>query len=154
MKKYIMVIFLGVLIIVTNINAQSLRGTTMFVAIRSVSLKSSTGLLARTQGTLNYGAQVIVIQENGRWAEIRSAQPALSGWVNISSLTSKRITSSGTTASASELALAGKGFSEEAEKDFKTGNNLDYRYVDLMENTRISDEELQNFLTEGRLRSE
>ena len=131
--------------------AQSLRGTTMFVALQSVDLRASTGLLARNQGTLVFGNQVTVLQENGRWVEVRSAESDLTGWVNVSALTARRIVSSGTSASADELALAGKGFSESVERDYKTENDLDYRYVDYMETLQISNQELHDFLSQGRL---
>lgn len=150
MKKYIICIFFGVLLIYA-VTAQSLRGSTMFVSVQSVDVRSSTGLLAGRQGTLSFGNQVTILQENGRWVQIRSTEPALSGWVNVSALTSRRIVSPGTSASATELALAGKGFSETVERNYIADNSLDLGYVDIMETSRISAQELHDFLTEGRL---
>ena len=56
-------------------------------------------------------------------------------------------------ASSNELALAGKGFSEEAEKAFKSSNgNLNYAEVDKIEEITVSDSELSAFISEGHLK--
>jgi hypothetical protein len=140
-------------LILAGAAAQSLTGATMYVAVKSADLKTSTGLFAGKAGTLGYGSQVTVLQESGKMVQVRSIQPALTGWVTTSSLTSKRIVSSGGTATAStkELALAGKGFSEEVEQNYKTADNLDYTQVDAMEQISVAGDQLLQFLTEGHL---
>lgn len=152
MKRYILFVFLAILII-SGATAQTLRGSTMYVAVKSVSLKSSTDFWAKVQGTLVYGNQVKVLQEKGKWVEVSSSQPAVKGWMDPTGLTSKRIVSSkgSTSASASELALAGKGFSEEIERAYKNDDALDYTAVDEMENQQVANQELYNFLSEGHL---
>jgi uncharacterized protein YgiM (DUF1202 family) len=127
------------------------KGDTMYVAIRSVPLKSSTGFFARTVGNLAYGAQVTVLAVNGKWAQIRSG--ALTGWTASANLTSKRVVAQGNnrSASASEMAMAGKGFSEEVEKEYKTGKDLNYDAVDTLETLKVSDEDLLGFVNEGHL---
>jgi SH3-like domain-containing protein len=130
--------------------AQSLRGKTMYVAIKSAALKSSTGFFASTRATLKLGDSVTVLQENGKWVEVR-AQSA-SGWIASSSLTSKRvIVSGGTSASAGEIALAGKGFNQEVENAYKQSGTLNYDAIDAMEAQTTSVDTLKSFLEEGRL---
>jgi len=59
------------------------------------------------------------------------------------------------TASGSEVAMAGKGFNEEVEKNYRTGNkNLDYDGVDKMEKIVVSQPEIEKFLNEGGLTPE
>jgi hypothetical protein len=65
-------------------------------------------------------------------------------------LSVRRILASGSGATASELSLAGKGFSPELEAEYRKGG-LDYSIVDAMENTVIGKEELFEFISEGRL---
>lgn len=127
----------------------------MYVQVKSAPLKSSTGFFARTQGTVYYGDQITVLAVNGKWAQVQPmASRSQSGWVASANLTSKRIIAQGDTRSASarELALAGKGFSEEVERQYKAGNNLNYAPVDYMERLNIPDEALLSFIEEGRLR--
>jgi SH3-like domain-containing protein len=124
------------------------RGIIRFVSVQSTTIKESTGFFARELGNLSLGDEVILIGENGKWSRIRFGN--LTGWVTSTSLSARRIVASGTNASATELALAGKGFSPEMEVEYrKTG--LDYSVVDFMEKITIPREELLGFITEGRL---
>jgi SH3-like domain-containing protein len=133
--------------------AQSLVGKTMYVTAKTIEVKSSTAFFADTQGSLAYGTPVSVLQEYGKWVQIRSAEPPeISGWVTAASLTSKRIiVSSVTSASADEIALAGKGFNQEVENAYRQNGALNYEAIDAMEAIRIPNRQLFSFLQEGRL---
>ncbi|MDR1857918.1 MAG: hypothetical protein LBQ69_00450 [Treponema sp.] len=135
------------------VSAQASRGGTMYVATKTLNLKSSTGFFASTRGSLDYGAQVTVLQVNGSWVEVRSAaKSSVSGWAKTASLTSRRILEGSTTsATAQEVALAGKGFNQEIENSYRSGGNLNYADVDRTEAQQVGDEELRSFLVEGRL---
>jgi uncharacterized protein YgiM (DUF1202 family) len=127
----------------------------MYVAAKQAEVKSGTGLLAEKRGTVVYGEQVTVLQVDGKWSEIRSTgQSAISGWVSTSALTSRRIVATGatTSASASDLALAGKGFSARTEQKYKNADSLNYTQVDRMEAETVSNQALYDFLTEGQLK--
>jgi hypothetical protein len=127
----------------------------MYVTARSVELKSSTAFFADILGTLSYGDQVTILKEYGKWVEVRSVEsPILSGWIVSSVLTAKRILTSpgnATTASADELALAGKGFNEEVENAYRQNGTLNYDAIDDMETEQIPGKDLFNFLLEGHL---
>ncbi|MDR2757904.1 MAG: SH3 domain-containing protein [Spirochaetaceae bacterium] len=126
----------------------------MYISTKTAQIKSSTGFFAGTRGTLQYGDQVTVLREQGAWAEVRSvSRTPISGWMKSAGLTARRITSGGssTSASASELALAGKGFNEEVEKSYQDGKGLDYSLIDQMETQTVSEDELYTFLMEGHL---
>jgi hypothetical protein len=153
MKRYLFLITLGVLL-TGGIYAQFARGSTVYVAAKTVKVKSSTGFFAGTRGTLSYGAQVRILQLKGNWSEIQSlGGNSLSGWVNTSNLTGKRINPSGagTSASSGEVALAGKGFNEEVENAYKAGGRLNYSAVNAVEAVTVAEQELYNFLVEGHL---
>ena len=132
--------------------AQISGGGTAWIASKSADLKSSTWFFAGKRGTLALGDQVTVLQTSGNNAEVRSAaNSSLSGWTSVSNLSARRIVASGAGASASEVALAGKGFNQEVEDSYKTGGSLNYADVDRTEAITIPLEQLYSFVTEGHL---
>jgi hypothetical protein len=148
MKRMLFILLLC--LAATAVFAQK-KGDTMYVVVRSVPLKASTGFFAKTVGNLEYGAQVTILAINGKWAQLRSG--SLTGWTASSNLSAKRVVAQGDnrSASASEMAMAGKGFSEEVEKEYKTGKDLNYNAVDDLEKIKVTDETLLGFIDEGRL---
>ena len=151
MKKLFILVALF-LLISAAVFAQVKSGSNAWVSAKSAEIRSSSGAFASVKGTLLMGAQVAVLQVNGNWAEIRSADNAsLSGWTAVSNLSSRRIVASGSSATASEIALAGKGFSKEVEDSYKTGGKLNYDDVDKTEAIVIPVAELYKFVTEGHL---
>ena len=152
MKKLMVMLFL-VLLVAGFASAQVSRGGTLYVAIKSLALKSSTGFFARTTGNLNYGDRVTVVQVSGKWVEIRSvSNPAVTGWTASSNMSTRQVVSGNTgSATAQEVALAGKGFNQEVENSYKTQGQLNYADVDRTERQTVSETDLQNFLRDGRL---
>ena len=152
MKK-IIVVFCLCACAAAVLPAQARKGGTMYVATQTLELKSSNGFFASATGTLEYGVQVSVLQISGDWAEVRSAAgPSASGWTKTANLSAKRIVSGDTTsATAREVALAGKGFNQEIENAYKAKGALNYADVDKTEAQQVPAEELYNFLVEGRL---
>jgi hypothetical protein len=152
--KRCLIFLIFVLLMVTGAAAQSLRGKTMYISTKTAQIKSSTGFFAGTRGTLVYGDQVTILQERGAWVEIRSvSRSPISGWMKSAGLTARRIVSGSgaASASASELALAGKGFNETVEKSYQADTNLDYTLIDRMEAQEVSEDDLYTFLVEGHL---
>jgi len=154
MKKHI--IFAGFLFLLAGIAAAQIGpGRILYVSVKTIQLKSSTGLMAGTTGTLDYGEQVTVLQVNGKFVEVRSAEnESLKGWTASDNFTTKRIiTGSEATASAKEVALAGKGFNQEIEDSYRAKGELNYDEVDRMETFTADETRLAKFLEEGRLRT-
>jgi uncharacterized protein YgiM (DUF1202 family) len=153
MKRSIIFMLFGILIL-QGVPAQSLMGRTMYVTIKNAKLKSSTAFFAEVRGTLKYGDQVTVLNEYRNWVEVQaSADTSRRGWIASANLTTKRILSSSgsSSASADELALAGKGFSQEVENAYRQNGNLNYDALDILEAENISNQQLFDFLLEGRL---
>ncbi|GHV86493.1 hypothetical protein AGMMS50230_21010 [Spirochaetia bacterium] len=138
---------------VTGVFAQK-KGDTMYVNVNSAALKSSTGFFASTTGTVKYGETVRVLAVNNKkWIQVQTTGN-VSGWIAYSSLTTKRLSAQGNTtnASANEIALAGKGFSQETETEYKKNSKtLNYTAVDAMEQITVSDSDLLSFIEEGHL---
>ena len=151
MRKVLFVLCLFLL--VAGIAAAQAVNSTMYVAIRSVALKSGTGLFASTRGTLNYGDRVTVISVSGRFVQVRSAtNSSLTGWTATANLSARQVVAGTTsTATASEVALAGKGFNQEVEDSYRSQQNLNYADVDRMETINVDESALIRFLEEGRL---
>jgi hypothetical protein len=133
--------------------------TNLSVQVREGQLRSAPSFVGKIVGRLSYGDRVTLIREQGDWKEV-SAQAGLRGWMHTSALTTKTIALKAGTASVQtgatggEIALAGKGFSEEVEKQYKNQNpQLDFAWVDRMERFQVSPEEIQAFLKQGELAS-
>jgi len=123
-------------------------GNTRYVAVQTAVLKDSTGFFAKEVGNLPLGTAVTLIRDNGKWAEVRAGN--LAGWVASASLSARRVIASNSSVTASEVALAGKGFSPDTEMEYKK-NGLDYSLVDSMEKIVVPADDLLRFIIEGRL---
>jgi len=151
--KRVLFVFCLVLIITGIATAQMARGGTLYVSVREVDLKSSTGVFATSTGTLSYGASVTVLQVSGRFVEVRSTENAsLTGWAASADMSTRRVVAGTTgTATAREVALAGKGFNQEVESTYRAQGDLNYADVDRVEAITVDPEALRRFLEEGRL---
>ena len=157
MKKFLCILFALAFFAGAGFASSFKTNATVYVSVKSTSLKSGAGFFSKKSGTVSYGDQMTVLESNSKKSRVRlSSNPSVSGWISNGNLTSKKITkssSSSVNASSNELALAGKGFSEEAEKAFKSSNgNLNYAEVDEIEKNTVSDSELSAFISEGHLK--
>ena len=130
---------------------------TMSVQIKEGQVRSTPSFLGTIVAKLSYGDRVEVVQDQGTWKKV-AVRGGAQGWMHASALTTKSIVLKAgagnvqTSATSGEIALAGKGFSEEVEKQYKKLNsNLDYAWVDRMERFRVSPEESEAFLKQGKL---
>jgi hypothetical protein len=123
-------------------------GVRRYVAAHDTALKESSWFFAKDLASLSLGNAVTLVREEGKWAQVKTE--TLTGWVLGSSLSVRRILASGAGATASELSLAGKGFSPELEAEYRK-DGLDYSIVDAMEKIDVGREELFQFINEGRL---
>ena len=146
MRKYI---FLWVMMVCAGavVFAQADRST-RYVAVQTVAVKDVAGFFAKDLGNLSLGDVVRLIKEDGKWSQIQAGN--LTGWVASSSLSVRRVVASNNAVTASEVAMAGKGFSPAMEMEYKK-NGLDYSMVDSMERIAVSADDLLRFITEGRL---
>jgi SH3-like domain-containing protein len=129
----------------------------MSVQVKEGQLRSTPSFLGEIIAKPAYGDRVEIIQDKGPWKKV-VLRGGLQGWMHTTALTAKSIvlkagaTNVQTSATGSEIALAGKGFSEEVEKQYKSLNrNLDYAWVDRMEKFKVSPEQMQAFLKQGNV---
>jgi SH3-like domain-containing protein len=128
-----------------------------FVQVKATKLRSSARHWATAKGDLSYGDQLTVLEQLPQWVRVRT-KSGKEGFVPQSALTSQRVSLKGSTdksllqADASDVALAGKGFSPEVEKQYAASNkSLNYAAVDRMEKVRIADSEVLAFIKAGKL---
>jgi hypothetical protein len=134
---------------------------TMSVQVKKCQLRNKPSFLGKTVTKLVYADEVTVEQKKDDWYEVVPVNKKDGGWVHVSALSTKKIIlkeGSGdikNAASSDEIALAGKGFNEQVEDDFKKKNkNVDFTWIDKMEKLVISSSEMQGFLKKGGLKAE
>ena len=129
-------------------------GNKMYISVEKSSLKSSTSFFAKETGNVFYGDTVIILQEKDNWTKVRlESNSSVSGWINNSSLTKKKIVLSTNKVSVStnELALAGKGFNAEIEAEYKKNGKVNYAAVDRLEKNLVSFDTVFEFMEAGKL---
>ena len=133
---------------------------TMSVQVKKCQLRSKPSFLGKVVTRLKYGDKVEVAKEDNSWVEVSPSKKG-GGWIHISALSEKEIIVNPNSkdiesaASNDEIALAGKGFNEQVENDYKKKNKkADFTWVDKMEKFVVSQNEIQKFLKQGGLTAE
>lgn len=156
MKKKIL-LFIMILISISAFAASLKKGDKVYVCVKSTVLKSTSGGGAKNVADVIYGDELKVISVSGNKIQVQQVSGAKkTGWIDSNKLTKKKIvkTSGGgsVSASTSELALAGKGFTEESEKVIQSADDeIDYSKVDAIENVTVPDSDLEAFIKAGHL---
>ena len=132
----------------------------MSVQVEQVKVRATPSALGKIVGTLTYGDRVTILDQPAgapeSWRKVSMAD-GTTGWVNLSALTEKTIKlqagsqSAQTGASSGEVALAGKGFNPDVEKEYKAEGHVDYTWVDRMKTYNPTDDQVASFLKEGGL---
>ena len=127
----------------------------MSVNVKETQLRSSPSFLGKVVSLLLYGDRLEILDSRGPWKEVKFSGEK--GWVHESALTQKRVVLKAgasdvdKTADSGEVALAGRGFNERVEEEYKSQSNLDYTWVDKMEEFGLSPEMLVTFLQSADL---
>ncbi len=133
----------------------------MSVTVKQTQVRATASYLGKILGLLSYGDKVTVFDQPADapkgWLKVSGPGGKLTGWVNLSALTTKEIVlKSGTgavsqTASSGDVALAGKGFNADVEAKYKEDQKLDYTWVDTMEAYQVTQQQVSIFLSQGGL---
>ncbi|HTX72470.1 MAG TPA: SH3 domain-containing protein [Rectinemataceae bacterium] len=129
----------------------------MSVVVQTTQVRSGPSYLSTVLGSLAYGDRVDILETQKDWAKVSFPARKLVGWTNLSALTEKKIVlSSGSgnvqqSASSGEVALAGKGFNEQIESQYRQDGQLDYTWVDAMGRISEQPEDMAAFLKAGGL---
>lgn len=128
----------------------------MSVQVKQTQLRAKASFLGATTTTLSYGARVTVLEDRGAWLRVRDDQ-GHEGWLHSSALGQRKVAMQAgdkqvaTGADSDELALAGKGFTADVEKEFKQETDLDFTWVDRMESWKVTPTQVEAFLAAGQV---
>lgn len=128
------------------------------VQVREGLIREKPSFLGKKVADIFYGEMLEVLEESDGWSKVKMPGNGPSGWVHTSSLTEEEIVLSAGqenvshSATGDELALAGKGFNQQVENEYRSRNpKVDFVWIDKMEKIRVSPEQMQVFLDEGQV---
>ena len=123
--------------------------------LRDAVLRDSPSFLGKPVETLGKGTSIQLVQEEGAWARVRAG--GQQGWLPTSALRGGAVSlgagsnRAAVSATASEVSLAGKGFTQQTEGNYRTTQSgLDYATVDMMEGFVVPPDDSEQFLRQGR----
>ena len=155
LSKKTVVGLLIILMMAVSLSAAS--ESMMSVQVRETQVRGTPSFLGKIIAKLVYGDRVEVMEQGKGWAKVVVPNGGGEGWVSQSALTEKQIVLKAgskdvsTSASSGEVALAGKGFNEQVESQYRADTNLDYTWIDLMEEIFFPPDELVSFMLQGDL---
>ena len=129
----------------------------MYISVEEAILKEKPSFFGKNTNSVFYGEEVIVLDTKGSWKKVQlTGNSSVFGWISESSLTKKKIlvSESKVTASADEIALAGKGFNAEIEAEYKKQGTANYDAVDKLEEKSVSFENSLDFMLDGKLENQ
>ncbi len=140
--------------------------STVTVIHKKTSIRADKQFFAPAVATAKYMDKLKVIEEKGGWYKVSFA--GKTGWVHGSAVAGGKKTGAGKKkkglslfgkkedpkkVSQDDVALAGKGFNEQVEKDYKKKNpKLAFKAVDEMEKINVEDKKLAGFIKAGNLK--
>jgi uncharacterized protein YgiM (DUF1202 family) len=130
---------------------------TLTVKVQSTYVRKEPKFYSSPLATLTVGESVTQISSQAGWFKVRTSK-GIEGWIHSQAVQSGKLTvaavdrSLSTSATADEVALAGKGFNKQVEEAYKSRNKeINFGEVDRMLKLKVSPDELRRFLMEGRL---
>lgn len=158
MKKYQLTLFMILLIGIAITTALAAKKNQMSIQIKEGHLRSTPSFLGKILAALDYGDRVEVLEQQELWVRVQAFEYNETGWIHDSALTTKKIILNPgkadveQAATSDELALAGKGFNQDVEREYSAKNpQLDYTLIDEMEQVVVSQAQIVQFLDEGEL---
>ena len=158
MPKLKSIWFLLLLIVSTGLTVYAVEKKMMSIQVKKGVVRTQPSFLGKIVSQLPYGDQVSVQNAKGAWYLIAKPEKRTNGWIHSSALSQKKIvlkpgaSDVEQAASSDEITLAGKGFNKQVENDFKSRNpQVDFKWVDTMEQVVISQNQILAFIKEGQL---
>ena len=156
MTRQRIVLLLGLLLIAGPVLAA--KSKSMSVQVQTCELRATPSRLGKVVAQVKYGDRLTVQEAQGEWKKVSTPDGGTTGWVHATALTPKKIVLSAgskdaqVAASSDEMAMAGKGFNSDVEKQFKDKNkDVDFTWVDKMETFVAQPAQMQQFLETGNV---
>jgi uncharacterized protein YgiM (DUF1202 family) len=145
-------LFVGVAVVCVAL----LLAQTLTVKVQSTYVRKEPKFYSPPLATLSAGESVTQISSQAGWFKVRTSK-GVEGWIHSQAVQSGKFTVAAmdqtlkTSATADEVALAGKGFNKQVEDEYKTRKGIDFGEVDRMLRIKVTPDELRRFLMEGKL---
>ncbi|HAH08411.1 MAG TPA: hypothetical protein DCM05_18105 [Elusimicrobia bacterium] len=130
---------------------------TLTVLVQETAVRKRPQFYAPSLAKVKAGDKLEAVALKGGWYKVTLEEEQV-GFIHQSAVTAKKVRlTSGKgigagAATAEEITLAGKGFNASVEKDYRGEHaEADFKAVDEMENSRLSDEALLKFMSWGGL---
>lgn len=130
----------------------------MSVQVKTGQLRATPSFLGTILAEVAYAQQVQVLDDKNGWMRVAVPGKNLQGWIHNSALSAKRIVLQAgaddvqRAASTGEIALAGKGFNQQVEDQYRAQNkNIDFSWVDRMQQASVPMARLRRFAKDGQL---
>jgi hypothetical protein len=149
----------AMLLLLFLVPALCFAGEAVKVKVQKTSLFEQPNFFSRTVATLQFGDPLDMEEVIKDWAKVKFGQQR--GYVHQSALTSTKVdmrtmmfsSSSSSGASQDEVALAGKGFNPEVERNYgKAHPEMNYALVDEIERYSVDPNSLRSFIQRGGLK--
>ncbi len=121
--------------------------------------RESCKFFAPINATVHYNDVLEVISQSGDWYHV--SYEGVQGCTHRSAVENRSISfgsldvSGGTSTSGEEIALGGKGFNPQVEAAYARENpGLNFQAINKVENYKVPDDKLVNFIENGRLNLE
>lgn len=124
---------------------------TMYVAVKNAPVTEKASIKAAVITNLDYGTKVSVKQVKNKWCQVVTTD-GKTGWIPEKSMSRNKVAQKKVSADAKEIALAGKGWSSAMEEAYSDAAGLDYSIIDSIENIVCDEDEIVNFIIEGKLK--
>ena len=158
MPKFKSILITSLLIALTGLAVFAVEQKMMSIQVKNGDVRSSPSFMGKIVDQLKYGDQVAVQNVKGSWYFIDRPEGSTDGWMHSSALSVKKIvlnpgaSDAEQAASSDEITLAGKGFNQQVENDFKSKNpQVDFAWINKMEKMTVSQNQIQAFIKEGQL---
>lgn len=130
---------------------------TLIVKVQSTYVRQEPKFYSPPVATLRAGESVTQISSQAGWFKVKTSK-GIEGWIHSQAVQTGKFTvaamdkSLKTSATADEVALAGKGFNKQVEDEYKSRNKgMNFDEVERMLKIKVAPDELRRFLMAGRL---
>ena len=130
---------------------------TLIVKVQSTYVRQEPKFYSPPVATLRAGESVTQISSQAGWFKVKTSK-GIEGWIHSQAVQTGKFTvaamdkSLKTSATADEVALAGKGFNKQVEDEYKSRNKgMNFDEVERMLKIKVATDELRRFLMAGRL---
>ncbi|HZX13823.1 MAG TPA: hypothetical protein VFF49_05430 [Thermodesulfobacteriota bacterium] len=146
--------FISSIIIIST--AVSLHAETATVITKQTAIRESCRFFSPVKATVHYDDVLEIISKEGDWYRVQFK--GFQGCIHKSSIEKSSISLSNVvgsekqSTSGDEVALAGKGFNPQVEAAYKKENpSLNFQAVDRVENYKVLESKLIQFIQSGKL---